>query len=1033
MPTPRLKVHYREAGSNSQFYVCPGLPDTGTSRSIVHMDILNQAGIHFNALGVESVTTANGSDLACVGNVVLEIKVENKSVIIDALVSTNLHQRCLISWDDLRRLGIIPTGFPQIQASCQAIGTRSSPDTLESLLEEFADVFDEERVTPMAGEPMVIHVNRDAPGYKPLRLSTARQIPIHFQVEAEKNIKWFLDSGVIERVPNNEAVEWCSPGFFVQKPNGKARLVVDYSRINQYIQRPVHPFPSPRDVVRGIRPKSRFFMKLDAVQGYYQVPLHPDSTNYTTFLLPQGRFRFLRAPMGLCPSSDAFCYRTDDILSEVPDLLKIVDDCLLQAETETELLRRFRIALTCARTGKLTLSKPKVSMGSEIEYAGYIFSSLGIRPDPKRLAAIKDFPAPTDFTALRGFLGLVNQLGAFTPDLAHMTEEIRRLLKKGVAWRWLAEHQAAFEKVKSVLVSGLIVRAFDQNLATKLLTDASRLKGLGYALVQYGLNGKIRLIQCGSRGLSSAETRYATIEIECLAIVYAITDCRYYLFGAKFQVITDHRPLLGVFDKSLADLENERLLRMRLKLTNYTFTLYWTPGKTHFIADALSRAPVFDPPEIDVPASGKAASFNTNVIPADPALTKMYSAAQADDYYQFLLHAFMSGHKPSSLPAAIETSKLLSDLQSLGRVWDRLSIDTGGVLLVVDSYRIVVPHSERPYILNRIHESHSGITRTQALARQHFYWPGMTTDIKLKIQGCMKCQKVLASLPAEPLQQYYHAYEPMQCVSSDLFESIGKHYVLLCDRYSGMTWVAALNSLITSAIIKPIEAWFVQFGYPVRCLTDGGPQYRGEFNRWCEMNHIIHDVSSPHFHESNGLAEACVRSTKALLGKSSTFKEFERRHMEWKNVPSKGYETSPSERFFGRRQRIGLPIISPQPGPAVRVEGRKEFKPGDRVHLQNAISELWDETGVVLSQRDSGRSYMIRRDNGATNLLRNSRYLRPVVDQTGSIWRSHYDDHALRPAPQRALTYTPTLEKQDLPTPLRKGTRERTQTRLFNT
>ena len=107
------------------------------------------------------------------------------------------------------------------------------------------------------------------------------------------------------------------------------------------------------------------------------------------------------------------------------------------------------------------------------------------------------------------------------------------------------------------------------------------------------------LIQCGSESLSPTQSRYSTVELECLAIINAIQKCHYYLAGVpKFEVWTDHRPLVGAFGKHLHTMTNQRLMRMREKVTSYNFKVIWTPGKNHHIADALSRAPVFGPCEM---------------------------------------------------------------------------------------------------------------------------------------------------------------------------------------------------------------------------------------------------------------------------------------------------------------------------------------------------------------------------------------------------------------------------------------------------
>ena len=149
----------------------------------------------------------------------------------------------------------------------------------------------------------------------------------------------------------------------------------------------------------------------------------------------------------------------------------------------------------------------------------------------------------------------------------------------------------------------MIVRHFDSSKPVVLLTDASRLFGLGYALghLERDSNGKevFKIVRCGSKGLTPTQQRYSTIELECLAIVWAIQKCAFFLRGLpSFLVLTDHRPLEGIFMKDLFDLPSPRLQRMCKKVSMYNFKVQWTPGKTHLIADALSRAPLFSPEDL---------------------------------------------------------------------------------------------------------------------------------------------------------------------------------------------------------------------------------------------------------------------------------------------------------------------------------------------------------------------------------------------------------------------------------------------------
>ena len=165
-----------------------------------------------------------------------------------------------------------------------------------------------------------------------------------------------------------------------------------------------------------------------------------------------------------------------------------------------------------------------------------------------------------------------------------------------MAWQWLPDHTLAFQKTKDILTGDLVLKTFDPNHVTELITDASR-KGLGFVLMQTDpSSGNRHLIQCGSRSLTDAESRYAVCELEGLAVFYAINKCRHYLLGMQqFTIVTDHKPLIGMWAKSLPDIANVRLQRFKEKLTGYNFKIEWREGKTNEIADALSRAPVFQP------------------------------------------------------------------------------------------------------------------------------------------------------------------------------------------------------------------------------------------------------------------------------------------------------------------------------------------------------------------------------------------------------------------------------------------------------
>ena len=161
-----------------------------------------------------------------------------------------------------------------------------------------------------------------------------------------------------------------------------------------------------------------------------------------------------------------------------------------------------------------------------------------------------------------------------------MSVKLRELTSKKNAFLWSEDHQKEFEQVKSLLTSDMVVKHFNPDIPVTMLTDASRLHGLGFATGHY-VDGLFKLVTCGSKALTPTQQRYATIELECLAVHFAVSKCAFYLKGLPhFTAATDHKPLEGIFKKDLFEVQNPRLQRMREKLLLYTFTVKWVAWKS---------------------------------------------------------------------------------------------------------------------------------------------------------------------------------------------------------------------------------------------------------------------------------------------------------------------------------------------------------------------------------------------------------------------------------------------------------------------
>ena len=244
----------------------------------------------------------------------------------------------------------------------------------------------------------------------------------------------------------------------LDKADGKrVRLVTDFTALNKFVKRPTHPFPSTREIIEAIPPEAKLFCKLDAVHGYFQLALDEQSSKLTTFLIQQGRFRYLRAPMGLNASSYEWCRQSDVIIRGLPYAMKIVDDTIIWATDEKELKERVETVLKRCEEDNITISRKKLKLGNSIHFAGHIISDGGICPEDKTFAALRNFQQPGNVKELRSFLGLVAQFGAFALDTACLTSHLCQLLQKDTPWLCLPEYHLDFENTKKALTSPTVL------------------------------------------------------------------------------------------------------------------------------------------------------------------------------------------------------------------------------------------------------------------------------------------------------------------------------------------------------------------------------------------------------------------------------------------------------------------------------------------------------------------------------------------------------------------------------------------------
>ena len=1028
-------------------------PDTGAEATVIGRRQFLALGLSLADLQPPlhgEVVVANGETLPCLGTYPLQMRLGQRSTVDRAAVFDSV-DGILLAWFVVRDLGLIPRNFPEpLPLSVDQVATppsssSSPPDwnwlsslsvadpahrsrAHTQLLTEFADVLrdpadftDEDVLPPMRGPPMTIHLTDDA---QPFFQSAARPMPYAWRADGAALLHRMVQQGIITPLTSDEPSDWQHPVTFTPKASGGLRACCDLRRLNQFVRRPTHPCPTPRDAVSQISTGASLFTTMDALSGYWQIPLAEESQALTTFITPWGRYRYLRAPMGLRSAGDEYDRRGDMAFSGVSNLAKIRDDILTWDTCFSDHVHRVRQVLLRCREHGITLNKRKfVFAATDTSFCGYNLSPAGIAADPAKLRAISEFPAPTNITELRSFLGLVNQLGDFTADIASSAEALRGLLRPRNTFCWTPTHETAFNAVKAALSQPPTLAPFDPSLPTMLQTDAARLKGLGYALLQQH-GDTWRLVQCGSRFLTDTETRYAMVELEMLAALWAMKKCRVYLLGLPtFSLVVDHRPLVPILDQYTLDaVENPRLQRMKERMSPFVFTTTWRPGKTHAIPDALSRAPVDDPTPADqvaerdvelhvrrivsAVATDLAESSSVSPLtatatdckdtpPVDPMLARLLQSAAADTEYQLLLEAVLTGF-PSHV------SRLSPALRPYWTVRHDLSADNG---LVLKGTRIVIPSKARRDTLVALHSSHQGVERTKRRARQTVWWPGMNSDITTTVAACTSCQVHQPSQQKEPFAADPLPNRVFEVASADFFSHAGHTYLVYADRISGWMEIAQLPSTAARSTIRTLAAWFCRLGIPTTLRTDNGPPFNShDFHTFLNRWGVTHAPSSPHYPQSNGHAEANVKKVKLLLRKSApegdiTSTAFQQGLLELRNMPDASGR-SPAQIVFGHSLRSTVPahhtsFATEWSTASDRLDQRaadlrdatistynRSSKPlgplqlGATVRVQDPQTKLWDKIATVISIGQH-RTYRVRLASGRV-LWRNRRFLRVV-------------------------------------------------------
>ena len=336
-------------------------------------------------------------------------------------------------------------------------------------------------------------------------------------------------------------------------------------------------------------------------------------------------------PFGICSAPEVFQRRMHELIEGLHGVEVVADDFVVVGFGDTEddavidhdrNLEEF--LQRCAARG-IKLNADKVSLRKrEVPFIGHIATDKGLCVDPSKVWAIMEMPPPPDVAAVQRLLGMTQYLAKFLPHLSDITKPLWDLTQKSMAWVWDQPQQKALETLKEAVASTPILRYYSLEEEVTLQCDASQ-SGLGAALMQNG-----QPVAYASRALTSAETRYAQIEKELLAIVFACDRFEAYIYGRKLvHVESDHQPLEMIVQKPL-NTAPKRLQRMLLQLQKYSLDVKYKKGSHMYLADTLSRAYL---PEANICTMSQelAEVDHTLSLALTPERLQQFQHASADD------------------------------------------------------------------------------------------------------------------------------------------------------------------------------------------------------------------------------------------------------------------------------------------------------------------------------------------------------------------------------------------------------------------
>jgi hypothetical protein len=671
-----------------------------------------------------------------------------------------------------------------------------------------------------------------------------------------KAMKEWLDENLKGGKIRPSTSSYASPCFFVPKPDGGLRMVIDYRKLNEWTIKNRYPLPRIHDLMDHLT-KAKIYSKLDVRWGFNNIRVRDEDVSKLAFTTPYGLFEPLVMQFGLANAPATFQNMMNDVLKEEMETGKVavyVDDILIFTEELTE--HREMVRRVLAKMAQHGLyAKPEKC---EFEVASTTFLGMKISygvigMDKKKTAAIELWPTPLNKTELRQFLGLTNYYRRFIKGYGNIARPLHDLTGKG-DWHWGPLEQEAFEGLKTAVTGAPVLGIPDDEKPFLVEVDASKV-AVGGVLSQKDEDGNWRPLEFLSKALNKTEQRYEIYDRELLAILTALREWRQYLLGASTptEIRTDHQNLI-YFRKP--QRLNPRQARWMTELQGYNVILKHVSGKSNTRADPLSRRPdhgqteeqieeVLLPSHLFRPMMTRRKAHNQKHNSQTPDVVS-HTPDMSAPLFQKVLEA---GRRA-------EVTEVKNGPTTHPEFW-RTEEDT---IFYQDQY--YVPEKDkhgkhlREEVIHSYHDhplaGHQGWKRTIELIQRDFNWPTLAEDVHKYIKGCNACQ---ANKPnnrkrVAPLVPHAIPSRPWEVISWDLIGPLPKSQgydaiLVIADLYGKGIHVVPTNVELTAEGAARImrDTFFRLHGLPKKVISDRGTQFVSGFMR--ELYHLLGIEGNP--------------------------------------------------------------------------------------------------------------------------------------------------------------------------------------------